>query len=57
MGLAQTTNKRLLAAFQVSSCSFCVTSNPAPRVFSAWTCICFANNKTFPTFYKLLIEG
>ena len=25
--------QRLLAAFQVSSCSFCVTSNPAPRIF------------------------
>ena len=28
--------------------SFCVTSNPAPRVFSAWTCV------FFPTFNKLL---
>jgi len=46
--------QRLLAAFQVSSCSFCVTSNPAPRDFSAWMCVCFANNKTFPTFNKLL---
>ena len=25
--------QRLLAAFQVSSCSFCVTSDPVPRVF------------------------
>ena len=46
--------QRLLAAFQVSSCSFCVTSNPAPRAVSAWTCVCFANNKTFLTFNKLL---
>ena len=44
----------LLAAFQVSSCSFRVTSMLAPRAFSAWTCACFANNKTFPTFSKLL---
>jgi len=29
----------LQAAFQASSCSFCVTSVPAPRVFSAWTCL------------------
>jgi len=46
--------QRLLAAFQVSSCSFCVTSDPVPRVFSAWTRVCFANNKTFPTVNKLL---
>jgi len=46
--------QRLLAALQISSCSFCVTSMPAPRVFLAWTCVCFANNKTFPTFNKLL---
>jgi len=49
--------QRLLAAFQVSSCSFCVTSNPAPHVFSVWICLCFANNKTFPTFNKLLFWG
>jgi len=49
--------QRLLAAFQVFSCSFCVTSMPAPRVFSAWTCVCFSNNKTFPTFNKLLFQG
>jgi len=46
--------QNLLVAFQVSSCSFCVTSNPAPRVFSAWTCVCFANMKIFPTFNELL---
>ena len=46
--------QRLLAAFQVSSCSFCVISMPAPHVFSEWSCVCFANNKTFPTFNKLL---
>jgi len=40
--------QRLLTAFQVSSCSFCITSMPAPRVFSAWSCVCFSNNKTFP---------
>jgi len=49
--------QRLLAAFQVSACSFCVTSMPAPYVFSPWTCVCFANNKTFPTFNKLLFKG
>ena len=48
--------QRLLAAFQVSSCSFCVTSDPATRVFSAWTYVCFAKNKTFPTFNKLLFK-
>ena len=48
--------QRLLAAFQVSSCSFCVTSDPATRIFSAWTYVCFANNKTFPTFKKLLFK-
>ena len=49
--------QRLLAAFQVSSCSFCVTSNPAPRVLSAGTCVRFSNNKTFPTFNKWLFWG
>jgi len=46
--------QKLLVAIQVSSCSFCVTSMPVPRVFLAWTCVCFANNKTFSTFNKLL---
>ena len=46
--------QRLLAEFQVSSCSFCVTSNPARRGFSAWTCVCFSNNKTFPTLNNSL---
>jgi len=45
-----------VTAFQVSWCSFYVTSMPAPRVFSAWTCVCFANNKTFPTFNKCLMR-
>ena len=53
-GFCTDCQQRLQAAFQVSSCSFCVTSNPAPRVFSAWTCVCFANNEIFPTFNKLL---
>jgi len=48
--------QRLLAAFQVSSWSFCVTSDPATRVFSAWTYVCFVNNKTFSTFNKLLFK-
>ena len=33
---------------------FCVTSMPAPCVSSAWTCVCFANNKSFRTFNKKL---
>ena len=53
-GFCTDCQQRLLAACQVSSCSFCVTSMPASRVFSVWTCACFANNKTFPTFSKLL---
>ena len=53
-GICTDYQQRLLAAIQVSSCSFCVTSMPAPRVFLAWTYVCFANNKTFPTFKKLL---
>jgi len=46
--------QRLLTAFQASSCSFCVISMPTPHFFSAWICVCFADNKTFPTFNKLL---
>jgi len=46
--------QRLPAVFQVFSCSFCVTSMP---VFSAWTCVCFANKKIFLTFNKLLFQG
>jgi len=49
--------QRLLAASQVFSCSFCVTARPAPHVLSAWTCVCFANDKTLPTFKKLLFKG
>jgi len=48
--------QRLLAPLKVSSCSIGVTSMLAPRVFSAWTCVCFANNKTFPIFNKLLLN-
>ena len=46
--------QRLLAAFQVSSCSFCVTSVPAPRDFFGMDLCLFSNNKTFPKFNKLL---
>jgi len=53
-GFCTDCQQRLFAAIQVSSCSFCVTSMPVPRVVLAWTCVCFAKNKTFPTFNKLL---
>ena len=53
-GFCTDCQQKLLAAIQVSSCSFCVTSMPAPRVFLAWTCVCFANNETVSTFNKLL---
>ena len=53
-GFCTDCQQRLLAAIQVSSCSFYVTSMPAPRVFLTRTCVCFANNQTFPTFNKLL---
>ena len=39
--------QRLLAEFHVSSCSFCVTTMPAPRAFSAWTCAVFLIIKLF----------
>ena len=38
-GFCTDCQQRLLAAIQVSSCSFCVTSMPAPRVFLAWTSV------------------
>jgi len=53
-GFCTNCQHRLLAEIQVSSCSLCVASMPGPRVFLAWTCFYFANNKTFPTFNKLL---
>ena len=57
-GSCTDSRQRLLAAFQVSSCSFCATSMPAPRVFSAWSYVCFANNtKYFLTINKLLFQG
>jgi len=46
--------QRLLVAFHVSSCSFCVTTMPAPRVFFGVNLCLFSNNKTFPKFNKLL---
>jgi len=46
--------QRLLAAFQVSSCSFVSLLCLPHTFFSAWTCVCFANNKSFRTFNKLL---
>jgi len=55
-GFCTKCQQRLLAAIQVSSCSFYVTSMHAPRAFLAWTCVCFANNKTLPTFNKLLFK-
>jgi len=45
--LAQTANKGYCISGFLVYCSFCVTSMPALRVFSAWTCVCFANNKIF----------
>ena len=38
---------RLLAVIQVSSCSFCVTCMPAPRVFLAWSCVSNIQQVTF----------
>ena len=46
----------LLAAIQVPSCSFCATSMPTPRVFLAWTCVCFANNTFFSTSCFLRLD-
>ena len=39
--------QKLLGAFPVSSCSFCVTSNPVPRVISSWTCFVLLIMKLF----------
>ena len=47
MGLVQTANKGYWQNFGSHLCIFCVTFMPAPRVFSARTCVCFANNKSF----------
>ena len=47
--------QRLLTAFPVSSCSFCVTSMPAPHVFRRGPVFVLLKSKTFPTFNKLLI--
>jgi len=53
IGLTQTANKgywRHFGLFRV----FCAIFMLVPRVSSAWICVCFANNKTFPTLNKLL---
>jgi len=47
-GLVQTTNIDYWQHFVFFVYS-CVAFMPAPRVFSARTCICFANNKVFST--------
>jgi len=41
-GMALYTLPTKVTAFQDSWCSFCVTSMPVPRIFSAWACVCFA---------------
>ena len=41
----------LLAAFQFHSCSFVSLLCPPP-LFSAWTCVCFANYKTLRKFSR-----
>ena len=56
IGLAQTANKGYWRHFGLLHVFF-VIFMPVPRVSSAWTCVCFANNKTFPTLNKLLFEG
>ena len=56
IGLAQTANKGYWRHFGLLHVFF-VISMPVPRVSSALTCVCFANNKTFPTLNKLLFEG
>ena len=50
--------QRLLAAFQVSSCSFCVTSDPATRVFQSGPMFVLLIIKLFPhsTSYSLRLE-
>jgi len=56
MGLAQTGNIGCWQHF-VLFMYFCVTFMLAPRVFSARTCVCFANNKFFSTIKKLRFES
>ena len=56
MDLAQTADKGYWSHF-VFFRIFFVSLLILPRVFSGWTCVCFANNKTFPTFKKLLFWG
>jgi len=50
MDLAQTANKGYWRHFRFIR----VTSMPPPCIFSTWTCVCFANNKTFRIFNQLL---
>jgi len=52
MGLAQIGNIGCSQHF-VFFMYFCVTFMPAPRVFSARTCVCFANNKFFSTIQQV----
>jgi len=53
MDLAQTANKGCWRRFRFPRVVFgsllCL-----PHAFLAWSCVCFASNKTFPTFNKLL---
>ena len=55
MDLAQTAKGywRHLRFLRVALCHFYACF----MRFSAWTCACFANNKTFRTFNKLLFQG
>jgi len=46
-GACTDSQQRLLAAFCFFSCISCFTFVPASRLFSAWTCVCFANNNNF----------
>ena len=57
IGLAQTSNKGSWRHFGLLRVFFVSRFMPLPRVSSAWTCVCFANNKTFPKLNKLLFEG
>jgi len=52
MGLAQTASKGHWQHLSFLRVIF-VSVLGLTYVFSAWTCVCFANNKTFPTFKKL----
>jgi len=55
MVLVQTACKGYCQRF-VFSCILWVTFMPVSRVFSARTCVCFANNKIFSTINKLLLS-